>query len=139
MDMQIVEILRGGYENHSSIAKTLGVSEGTIRNRVQRLRESGVLVVRGQIDPEILSAHQLAIIGVNVAEAKLLDAKAKEIAKLDHVLSVSIVSGRYDLMVELLVESNQGLVRFLTETLSRVKGIAKTESFLLLKSYQKYV
>ena len=76
---------------------------------------------------------------MRVAESRLLDVKAREIAALAGVLSVSLVSGRYDLMVEVLVDSNQGLVRFLTEELSRVKDIAQTETFLNLKSYRKYI
>lgn len=138
-DWRIIELLRQDAQSYSAIAAKLGVSEGMVRKRVHRLRRQGVLIVRGLINPEVLSGHQLAVIGVSVTESRLLDAKAREISQLENVLSVSIVSGRYDLLVELLVDSNQGLVRFLTQTLSSVKGIAKTESFLLLKSYRKYV
>ena len=42
-------------------------------------------------------------------------------------------------MLEVLVDSNRGLVRFLTETLSTIDGISTTESFVTLKSYKKYV
>jgi hypothetical protein len=55
------------------------------------------------------------------------------------VLSVSIVSGRCDLMAEVLVDSNKGLVKFLTEQLSPVKGITHSESFLMLKHYRKFL
>jgi Lrp/AsnC family transcriptional regulator for asnA, asnC and gidA len=55
------------------------------------------------------------------------------------VLSVSIASGRYDLIAEVLVDSNRGLVRFLTEELSAVEGVISSESFLMLKSYNKFV
>jgi Lrp/AsnC family transcriptional regulator for asnA, asnC and gidA len=72
-------------------------------------------------------------------EAKYLDKKAQEISELENVLSVSIVSGQYDFMIEVLVESNKGLVSFLTEKLSTVGGISKTETFVILKSYEKWV
>ena len=139
MDWKITKILRKGFESNNAIARKLGVSEGMIRKRITRLKDAGILVVRGLINPEVLDHQQIAIIGVNVAESKLLDSKAREIAGLPGVHSVSIVSGRYDLIVEVMVDSNKGLVQFLTQTLSRVKGILKTESFLLLKSYHKYV
>ena len=42
-------------------------------------------------------------------------------------------------MIEVLVESNKGLVQFLTETLSTIKGISDTETFVMLKTFGKYV
>ena len=87
----------------------------------------------------MLSNKQLVVIGLTVAEARLLDSKAAEVAALPGVLSVSIASGRYDLMVEVLTDSNRGLVTFLTESLASVGGIRSSESFIMLKSYQKFV
>ena len=139
VDWQIIDILRREHETNSSIARRLGVSEGMVRRRVQRLKDEGMLTVRALINPDVLENQQVAIIGVNVVESRLLDTKAEEISELDGVLSVSIVSGRFDLIVELLIDSNHGLVEFLTKRLSGVTGISKTESSLLLKSYGKYV
>ncbi len=138
-DWKIIDILRQGHQPNNKIAQSLGVSEGMIRRRLQRLKDEKILQVRALINPDVLENQQLAVIGVNVAETSLLDAKAKEISELENVLSVSLISGRYDLMVEVLVDSNHGLVKFLTEILSGIKGISKTESFLLLKNYQKLV
>ena len=42
-------------------------------------------------------------------------------------------------MAEVMVDSNHGLVKFLTESLSKVDGISKTESFIMLKSFSKFV
>jgi len=86
-----------------------------------------------------LENQQLAVVAATLMEAKLLDKKAQEISELENVLSVSIVSGQYDLLIEVLVESNRGLVGFLTEKLSKIEGISKTETFVILKSYQKWV
>jgi Lrp/AsnC family transcriptional regulator for asnA, asnC and gidA len=74
-----------------------------------------------------------------VAESRLLERKAEEISHLPNVLSVSITSGRYDLIAEVLVDSNKGLVKFLTEELSGIEGITRSESFIMLKNYNKYV
>ena len=139
IDWKIIEILACGYQSNNTIARDLRLSEGTIRQRIKRLKELGILKVKALIDPNLLDKRQLALVTVNVAETRLLEAKAEEISRIDGVISVSIASGRYDLIVEVLVDSNHGLVRFLTEKLSAVAGIAKTESFLLLKSYGKYV
>jgi Lrp/AsnC family transcriptional regulator for asnA, asnC and gidA len=98
-----------------------------------------VLEIRALINPEVLSNKQLALVAMRVAESRLLESKAEEVAKLPNVLSVSIASGRYDLIAEVLVDSNRGLVRFLTEELSTVAGVVGSESFLMLKSYNKFV
>ncbi len=139
MDWKIIDILREGHQPNNQIARTLEVSEGMVRRRIQRMKEAGILKIRALIDPDVLERQQLAIIGVNVAESRLLESKAKEISELSEVLSVSLLSGRYDMFVEVLLDSNHGMVRFLTEGLSSIDGISKTESFLLLKSVNKVV
>ena len=138
-DWQIINILRAGTISNSAIAKELGVSEGMIRQRIKRLRELGVLSLRGLVNPEILNDREVVWIGANVAESRLLDQKALEVSRLPHVLSVSIVAGRYDLLVELLLDSHHGLVDFLIDHLSTVSGVASTESFVTLKTYSKFV
>jgi DNA-binding Lrp family transcriptional regulator len=50
-----------------------------------------------------------------------------------------MISGRFDLLVEVLVHSNRGLVSFLTGDLAEIEGITRTKSFVLLKSFYKLV
>ena len=138
-DWVIIDILRKGHVSNNEIARRLGVSEDMVRSRLKRMKEAGILEIRALIDTNRIVGRQLSLISVSVTEARLLDAKAQEISALEAVQSVSIVSGRYDLIVEVLVDSNHGLVEFLTEALPQVAGIAKTESFLVLRSYGRHV
>ncbi len=138
-DWKIISVLKESYVPNNTIARRLGVSEGTVRARLKRLKEAGILQIRALINPDVLENQQLVIVAIRVAESKLLERKAEEISRLPNVLSVSIASGRYDLITEVLLDSNRGLVRFLTEELSTIKGILASESFIMLKSYQKYV
>jgi len=138
-DWSIIRILQAGYAPNSAIAAELGISEGTVRLRLKKLKEAGVMEVRALINPEVLNNKQLALVAMRVSESRLLEKKAEEVADLPNVLSVSISSGRYDLIAEVLVDSNRGLVRFLTEELSGVEGVVSSESFLMLKSYRKFV
>jgi len=139
LDWKIINILSQKYKPNSTVAKKLGVTEGTIRQRLKRLQNGGVLKIRALRDPSILEHQQLAIVAATLMDAKYLDKKAQEISELENVLSVSIVSGRYDFLIEVLVESNMGLVSFLTEKLSTIEGISKTETFVILKSYEKWI
>lgn len=138
-DWKIIDILRRGYVPNNTIARELDISEGTVRLRLKKLRDAGILEIKALINPETLANKQLALIAMRVAESRLLESKAAEIATLENVLSVSIVSGRYDLIAEVLVDSNRGLVHFLTEELPAVEGVLSSESFLLLKNYGKFV
>ena len=139
LDWKIINILSKEYMPNSTVAKKLGVTEGTIRQRLKRLQSGNVLKIRALRDPNILENQQLAIVAATLMEAKYLDQKAREISALENVLSVSIVSGRYDFLIEVLAESNKGLVSFLTKKLSTIEGISKTETFVVLKSYEKWV
>ena len=139
VDWQIIDLLSEQYETNTMIAKKLGVSEGMIRQRIKRLQDADIFKIRALRNTEVLENQQLAIVTANISESKLLDKKAKEILTLKNVLSVSILSGQYDLLIEVLVDSNKGLIKFLTEQLSKIEGISKTETFLMLKSYNKWV
>lgn len=139
IDWKIINLLRESHQNNNAIARLLGISEGTVRQRLKKLKESHIIKIKALINPEVLENQQLATVAVNVGESSKLEAKAKEIAALPNVLDVSITSGRYDLFVQVLVDSNHGLVCFLTEELAAVKGVSSTESFLMLKSFHKYV
>jgi Lrp/AsnC family transcriptional regulator for asnA, asnC and gidA len=138
-DWKIISILKESYVPNNTIARRLGVSEGTVRARLKRLKEAGILQIRALINPDVLENQQLVIVAIRVAESKLLERKAEELSRLPNVLSVSIASGRYDLITEVLLDSNRGLVKFLTEELSSIEGILASESFIMLKSWQKYV
>ena len=139
IDWKIINTLRESHQNNNAIARLLGISEGTVRQRLKRLKDAGIVKIRALINPDVLANQQLATIAVNVSESALLEAKAQEISALPNVLDVSITSGRYDLFVQVMIDSNHGLVRFLTEELSAVKNVSSTESFLMLKSYNKFV
>jgi Lrp/AsnC family transcriptional regulator, regulator for asnA, asnC and gidA len=138
-DWQIITLLRAGTISNSTIAQELGVSEGMIRQRIKRLREYDILSLRGLINPDILGNSQIVMVAANISESSLLEATAEAIEKLEKVLSVSIVSGRYDIIIELLIDSNRGLIDFLSKDLSQVPHIKNTESFVLLKNYSKFV
>ena len=138
-DWKIINLLSEQYLPNITIAKKLGLSEGTIRQRIKRMQAAGILKIKALRDTNVLENQQLAIIAVNVEHSNQLDTKAREISELPEVLSVSIVSGRYDLLVEVLVDSNKGLVKFLTESLSQVDEISATESFVTLRSYNRWV
>ncbi len=61
--------------------------------------------------------------------------KGREISKLKGVVSTTVVTGRYDLMVLVLFNKTFGLFEFYTEKISKVEGISSVETFVVYKSY----
>ncbi|MEN9359226.1 MAG: hypothetical protein RL095_761 [Verrucomicrobiota bacterium] len=140
LDWQIIEMLsENGRVANSAIGEKLGVTEGTIRQRIRRLMEVGVLRISGQVNPEFLEGHQLLLVGVNVGESSQLMKVFERLGQLPEVKSVAVLSGRYDLIIQVVVESNHGVIKFLSESLARIEGIRATETFIVLKTHNYWL
>jgi Lrp/AsnC family transcriptional regulator for asnA, asnC and gidA len=140
IDRQLIKILNtDGRIPNNEIATALNVSEGTVRNRCKKLAEAGLLKVVGLINPDDSPNKQLMLLGVNITSSKNLAKKAAEISRLPNVESAYITAGRYDIMVEVWIDAKGGLIEFLSQTLAKVEGIASTESFLVMKSFNKWL
>lgn len=138
-DWAILDLLVKEHISNNEVSRRLGLSEGTVRRRIKLLRKAGIMHTRALLDPNTLENKQLVIILANVTEAHNLSKIAEEVNTLENVLSVSLISGQHDLMIEVLVNSNRGLVDFLGDELASIKGIARTETSLVLKSHGKYI
>ncbi|OHD66724.1 MAG: hypothetical protein A2096_00755 [Spirochaetes bacterium GWF1_41_5] len=138
-DLKIIKIFcKNGRTNNNDIAAQLNISEGTVRNRVNKLLKSDLLIIKGYTNPNKIIDKQIIFLGIKIATSKELDKSAKEVSKLANVTSVSIITGRYDLIVELFIEPHN-LINFLSNELTKVDSISSTESFVTLKSYNKWV
>jgi Lrp/AsnC family transcriptional regulator for asnA, asnC and gidA len=136
VDRAIIACLQyDGRMPFTAIADQIGVSEGTVRNRVGRLREDGILQVVGVVDPHLLGLRATAIVGVVVQPARLKVA-AREIATFEEVSYLVMISGAFDLLVEILCQDTDHLAQFLSDKLLRVEGVQRTETFYILRTYK---
>jgi Lrp/AsnC family transcriptional regulator for asnA, asnC and gidA len=133
-NINIIRELKQGKKSFKKIADKLSITENTVRSRVNRLQEEGVLEICGLVDPATLPGHRTVIIGIKLSEMNLVE-KGKEISKLKGVISVSVVTGRYDLLILVLFKKGFGLLEFYTEEISKVDGISSVETFVVYKSY----
>lgn len=140
IDRKIVAaLIADGRAGNNTIARDLGISEGTVRNRVRKLVESGYLWVSAWINPEMVDDHQLFMLGVKVAASKDLTRTASAISEFKEVQSVAITTGRYDLLVEVWLPAKHGLIEFIDGPMLRIDGIVSTESFLAMKTFKKWL
>ncbi len=133
-NIDIIRELKQGKKSFKKIADKLAITENTVRSRVNRLHEEGVLDICGLVDPAKLPGHRVVIIGIKLTDMNLVE-KGEEISKLKGVISVSVVTGRYDLVVFVLFKKGFGLLEFYTEEISQIKGVNSVETFVVYKSY----
>ncbi len=133
-NLAIIKHLRNGRKSFQKIARDLAVSENTVRTRVQKLTEEGILDINGVINPELIEGHRVVIVGVKLQSMDLVN-KGEEFSKLKGVVSVSVVTGRFDLVLVVLLKSGFGLLEFYTEEVSRIKEVQSVETFVVYKSY----
>jgi Lrp/AsnC family transcriptional regulator for asnA, asnC and gidA len=139
-DWQIIdELKKDGRMSNSEIARKFNVTEGAIRSRMKKMTDAGILRITGQVNPEFLIDCQIVIIGINVKESRSLEKTAQAIAKLPRVSYAAITSGRYDIIAQVIVDSNKGIITFLTEHLAKIPAVSKTETFMLLKTHNCWV
>ncbi len=133
IDRAIIESMRkDGRVAFAQIAEQLGVSPGMIRLRYNRLVELGYLKVVAVTNPLMMGKRTMAMIGVRTDGRKILEV-ANQLTAFDEVVYVVVVSGRYDLMIEVFCRDHEDLLNFLTEKLAKVDGVRETESFMHLK------
>ena len=133
-NLAIIKHLRNGRKSYQKIARDLAVSENTVRTRVQKLIEEGILDINGVINPESIDGHRVVIVGVKLQSMDLVN-KGKEFSNLKGVVSVSVVTGRFDLIIVVLLKSGFGLLEFYTEEVSRITDVQSVETFVVYKSY----
>jgi Lrp/AsnC family transcriptional regulator for asnA, asnC and gidA len=133
IDQYIIDAMRkDGREAFAQIADKLNVSPGMVRQRYNRLVELGYLKVVAVTNPLMMGMRTMALIGIHTDGLKMLQV-AEEISKIDEVVYLVLVSGRYDIICEVFCCDHEDLLRFLTEKLAKIDGIRETESFIHLK------
>ena len=111
----IMMLQEDGRLPYKDIAKSLKVSEGTIRNRVQSMKQSGALKIVALTDPMAIRYQADAMIGIKVASPATPRDAAERLAQLGEVVYVLWVSGRFDLLIEVVCESSQAFQHFLEQ------------------------
>jgi len=127
----IEELQRDGRRSYAALAKTIGLSEAAVRQRVQRLVDSGTMQVVAVTDPLQLGFSRQAMVGIRAGGD--LVRVADELAKIDEVDYVVITAGSFDILVEIVCEDDDHLLRVLSDRIRVLPGVRDTETFVYLK------
>jgi Lrp/AsnC family transcriptional regulator for asnA, asnC and gidA len=133
IDLQIIKILNeDGRASFARIAQTLGVSPGMVRQRYNRLVKEGVVQVVAITNSMQMGLTTMAQIGVKV-DVKHMREIAAQIADFEEVIYLVLLTGSYDLFVEVVCRDKEHLLDFLTNKLHSVEGVREAETFIYLR------
>jgi Lrp/AsnC family transcriptional regulator for asnA, asnC and gidA len=127
----IEQLQHDGRMSYAALAKTVGLSEAAVRQRVQRLLDAGVMQIVAVTDPLMLGFARQVMIGIKVTGD--MRAAAEAIAQIPEVDYVVICAGGYDILVELVCADDDHLLHLLNDTIRTVPGVTATETFVYLK------
>ena len=141
MDTEIIRLLtENGRMPIGEMAKKLKVTSPTIRSRIKDLEKSGVFKVSGLIDPDKHQEMITALVAMNIKSDGKMDQILKKIGQLPNVVWVGVVSGRYDIMAEVVcLGGKDELYRFTTETILKMGKLVRSETFIIMKSRHNWI
>lgn len=126
----IEQLQEDGRRSYVTIGKAIGLSEAAVRQRVQKLVDTGVMQIVGVTDPAQLGFARQAMIGLTVDGA--IEPVADGLAGIDEVDYVVVTAGSFDILAEVVVTDDSHLLQLLNRVRA-IPGVARTESFLYLK------
>jgi len=127
----IEELQQDGRRSYAAIGKVVGLSEAAVRQRVQRLVEGGVMQIVAVTDPLELGFARQAMVGIRVSGP--VQPAADAIAELDEVDYVVVTAGSFDVLAEVVAESDEGLLEIISDRIRAVPGVVSTETFVYLR------
>jgi Lrp/AsnC family transcriptional regulator, regulator for asnA, asnC and gidA len=127
----IEQLQQDGRRSYAAIGKVVGLSEAAVRQRVQRLTESGVMQVVAVTDPLQLGFARQAMVGIRARGE--LEVVAEALAELPEVDYVVITAGSYDILAEVVAESDDHLLELISLKIRTIPNVESTETFMYLK------
>jgi Lrp/AsnC family transcriptional regulator for asnA, asnC and gidA len=127
----IEQLQQDGRRPYAAIGKAVGLSEAAVRQRVQRLTDSGVMQIVAVTDPMQVGFNRAAMMGIVVAGD--VEDVAEAIGALDEVDYVVMTAGGFDILAEVVVEDDEALLAVVNRKVRAIPGVTRTETFVYLK------
>jgi Lrp/AsnC family transcriptional regulator for asnA, asnC and gidA len=135
-DRNIISFLQyDGRMPYTTIASELGITETTVRRRVNQLTDNGKLKIVAIVEPQDLGFNEAAMIGISVM-ANRIAAVVEEITQLPEVTYLFQAAGEFDLFVEVYCKDRTHFVSFLNNKLQQIEGVLSIQSFMILEMHK---
>ncbi|MDX6154370.1 Lrp/AsnC family transcriptional regulator [Marinococcus sp. PL1-022] len=136
VDMSILGYLQAnGKESYSEIARCLGVSEGTVRSRINKMLRHSVFEFIIHTNPNKIGLDVQTIIGLST-KLGMQDEIASKLQRFSEVRFVGAFSGNHDLILQAYFRNNEDLVNFVNRDLAQIDGILNADVNVELKQYK---
>jgi len=133
LDTQLVRLLqRNGRTSNTELGRELGVTEATVRKRITRLTEAGLVRVVAVPSPGASGLVIPAIISIRTRPGTA-DGVAGQLSAFPEVRWVGLAVGRYDVLIQAVFTDNEHLLRFVSVELGRLDGIRSIETSMVLR------
>ncbi len=130
-DRTIIRLLqRNARISYAELSRATGIPESTVRRRMDRLQQRGVIEFAMLADPARLGYDLRAMIGLKI-ELQRLEEIATTLRAMNEVTFAGFVTGNFDVVIQVVVRSQEALVDFLTNRLARIDGVKSTETFVM--------
>lgn len=123
---------KNGRMPYVEMAEAIGVTEGTIRRKFNRLVNEGIIKIAVVANPQAIGFDSPAIILIKTDPDRVLEV-AERVGSLPGVRFVALTTGSTDMIIEGYWENNQALAHFLTVELGQVPGIREFSTSLVLR------
>ena len=141
MDLLLQALVADPSKSPAQLAALLGRPENQVREQLAGLEKSGVLLgYRALLNPEKLAGETVrAVIEVRITPERGggFDKLAERIAKHSEVRACRLMSGGYDLMVEVEGQNLREVASFVSEKLSTLQGVLSTATHFVLRAYKE--
>jgi Lrp/AsnC family transcriptional regulator for asnA, asnC and gidA len=127
----IEQLQQDGRRSYAAIGQAVGLSEAAVRQRVAKLIEAGTMQIVAVTDPLLLGFARQAMIGVNVEGA--LEPVAEALAAVDEIDYVVLTAGGFDILIEVVCESDVHLLELVSTRIRAIEGVRSTQTFMYLK------
>ena len=127
----VEQLQRDGRRSYVDLAKSVGLSEAAVRQRVRRLLDDGVMQIVAVTDPATVGFSRQAMVGIK-AEGDLREI-ARRLSALPELEYVVLCAGSFDILVELVCEDDEHLLDLIDESIRSVEGVKETETFIYLR------
>ncbi len=133
IDEQIVALLQAdGRRSYGDVGKAIGLSEAATRQRVNRLRESGLMRIVAIIDPIQLGRGVVATLGIRVAGD--VRAVARRLADVPEIEYVVLTAGSFDMLAEVVCSTEEELLHVINSQVRAIDAVRETETFFHLRT-----
>ena len=141
LDNEIIRLLtENGRIPIGEMAKKLNVTAPTIRNRIKGLEKNGLLKISGLIDPSRHREMVTALVAMSIRSEGKMDQILDKISHLPNVAWAAVVTGRYDIIAEVIcVGGKEELYRFTTDTILKMGNVTRSETFIIMESRHNWV